>query len=62
MHAEIIATLSRFLDAVPDQVATWDMDVVNYLAANQQAFHEFKVGSELAKWSIYTSARHRYLH
>jgi hypothetical protein len=55
MQTEVVAMLSRYLEAVPEHVQTWDQRVVDYLSTNVQAFQKFKMGTEFTRWEIIKS-------
>ena len=61
MNPEIVKSLAHFLEALPDQVATWDKKVVDHLSANPDKLQAFHSGSATAKWGIYSSIKYRNL-
>jgi hypothetical protein len=61
MNPEIVKSLAHFLEALPEQVATWDKKVVEHLSAHPDKLHAFHSGSATAKWRIYASIKYRTL-
>lgn len=59
MNPEIVTTLATFLEAIPDQVATWDRKVVDHLSANPEEMRMFNNGSATIKWHIYSAIKYR---
>lgn len=58
MNTKIVGMLASFLEAMPDQVATWDRKVVDYLDANPEKMKDFHSGSQTVKWRIYSSIKY----
>ncbi len=58
MNREIADMLAAYLEVPPDQVLTWDRDVVNNLAGNRQALTAFRHGCLHTRWRIYHSIKY----
>lgn len=54
----VVQELTRFLDALPEQVLAWDRKVIDRLSANVALFREFQGGGSAAKWKIYSTIRY----
>lgn len=59
MNPETVKSLAHFLEAVPDQVATWDRVVVDHLDAHPEKMRDFQSGTATTKWGIYSAIKYR---
>jgi hypothetical protein len=61
MNPEIVKSLAVFLEALPEQVATWDKKVVEHLSTHPDKLRAFHSGSPTAKWRIYAAIKYHHL-